>query len=119
MLLAAKIIVGVVMVLHIYFLLLETVLFKTRGYKVFAVPKNMVEPMAVLFSNQGCYNGFLAAALALGLFLPDPSLARAFMLYGLGCVVVAGIWGAATVSKKIFFVQALPAIIGLVVLLLV
>ena len=64
-------------------------------------------------SNQGCYSGFLVAAIALGLFWPDAAIARAIMVYGLVCVIVAGIWGGVTVSKKIFFIQALPAALAL------
>ena len=118
MLLAAQILAGIVMLLHVYFVLLETVLFRTRGAKVFAVPKDQIESRASAMSNQGCYNGFLVAAIALGLFWPEAAIARAFMVYGLVCVVIAGVWGAATVSKKIFFVQALPAALALVALFL-
>ena len=70
-------------------------------------------------SNQGCYNGFLVAAIALGLLYPDPTIARAFMIYGLVCVVVAGIWGAVTVSKRILFIQTLPAALALIAFYLV
>ena len=102
------------LLLHVYFVLLETVLFGTRGAKVFGVPKDQIEMRAAAMSNQGCYNGFLVAAIALGLLSPDAVIARAFMVYGLVCVVIAGVWGAATVSKKIFFIQALPAVLVLV-----
>ena len=118
MLLAAQILAAIVLLLHVYFVLLETILFRTRGAKVFGVPKNEIEMRAAAMSNQGCYNGFLVAAIALGLLYPDPAIARAFMVYGLVCVVVAGIWGAVTVSKRILFIQALPAALALAVLLL-
>jgi len=117
MLLLSKIVAGIVMLLHVYIFLLETVMFKTRGVKAFAVPPEMVDKMAVLFSNQGCYNGFLAAALLIGLLLPSP-VGTAFVVYGLGCVAVAGIWGAATVGRKILFIQTVPATIGLITLAL-
>lgn len=113
MLLAAQVLAVIVMVLHVYFVLLETVLYRSRGAKVFGVPKHQIESRASAMSNQGCYNGFLIAAIALGLFWPEPAIARAFMVYGLACVVVAGIWGGVTVSKKIFFIQALPAALAL------
>ena len=113
MLLAAQILAGIVMLLHVYFVLLETVLFRTRGAKVFGVPKDQIESRASAMGNQGCYNGFLVAAIALGLFWSDAAIAHAFMVYGLVCVVVAGIWGGTTVSKKIFFIQALPAALAL------
>jgi putative membrane protein len=83
---------------------------------VFAIAKDDVEKLAPLMSNQGCYNGFLVAALALGFFWREPAIARAFMDYGLVCVVIAGVWGAATVSKRILFIQALPAALALVAL---
>ena len=114
MLLAAQILAAIVLLLHVYFVLLETVLYRTRGYKVFGIPKDQMESRASAMSNQGCYNGFLVAAIALGLFYPDAAIARAFMVYGLVCVVIAGIWGAVTVSKRILFVQALPAVLALV-----
>ena len=114
MLLAAQILAAVVLLLHVYFVLLETVLFRTRGAKVFGVPKDEIESRVAAMSNQGCYNGFLVAAIALGLFYPDAAIAGAFMIYGLVCVVVAGIWGAVTVSKRILYIQALPAVLALV-----
>ena len=119
MLLAAQGLAAVVLLLHVYFVLLETVLFRTRGAKVFNVPKNEIEMRAAAMSNQGCYNGFLVAAIALGLFYPEPAIARAFMVYGLLCVVVAGVWGAVTVSKRILFIQALPAALALIAFYLV
>ena len=118
MLLAAQILAVIVLLLHVYFVLLETVLFRTRGAKVFGVPKDQIESRASAMSNQGCYNGFLVAAIALGLFWPEAAVARAFMVYGLVCVVVAGVWGGVTVSKKILFIQALPAALALIFLYL-
>ncbi len=114
MLLAAQILAAIVLLLHVYFVLLETVLFRTRGARVFGVPKDEIEGRVAAMSNQGCYNGFLVAAIALGLLYPDPAIARAFMVYGLVCVVVAGVWGAVTVSKRIVLVQALPAALALI-----
>ncbi len=99
-------------------MLLETVLFRTRGRKVFGIPRDRVDELAPLLSNQGCYNLFLVAALALGLFYPDPAIAEAFTIFGLGCVIVAGLWGAVTVMWRIFFVQALPAGLALAAFLL-
>jgi putative membrane protein len=116
MVVAAQVLTGLIALLHLYFLLLETVLFKTRGRRVFGLSAEKAEIMAPAMSNQGCYNGFLAAALALGLCYPEPAVARAFMLYGLACVAVAGAWGALTVKPAIFFIQALPALIALALL---
>jgi putative membrane protein len=70
--------------------------------------------MRTAMSNQGCYNAFLVAALALGFALPSPAVAQALTYYGLGCVMVAGLWGAATVGIRILFVQTVPATIALV-----
>jgi putative membrane protein len=114
----ARLLIALVMLIHIYIFLLETVLFRTRGMKVFGITPERVELMAPAMSNQGCYNGFLAAALALGLFYPDPAIARAFAIFGLVCVLVAGIWGAVTVMRRILYVQAAPAAVALIALLL-
>ncbi len=113
MLLAAKIVTVVILMLHVYFVILETVLFKTRGRRVFGLTAEKAEIMAPAMSNQGCYNGFLVAALALGLLHPNPVVAAAFTFYGLGCVAVAGVWGAATVKRVILFFQTVPALLAL------
>lgn len=105
----SQVLVGLVLLLHIYVVILEMVLWRQRGPKVFGITREFAEQTAALASNQGLYNGFLVAALALGLCLPDPALAQAFTLYGLGCVAVAGIWGALTANPRIFFVQTVPA----------
>lgn len=118
MLIAAKILAGLVLFIHVYIFLLETVLFQTRGRKVFGLSQEQAATMAAAMSNQGCYNGFLAVALACGFLLPDPAMAKAFTIYGLGCVAVAGIWGAVTVSRRILFVQTVPAVLGLAALVL-
>jgi putative membrane protein len=116
MLIAAKILAGVVLLIHVYIFLLETVMFRTRGRKVFGMNDAQVEMMAPAMSNQGCYNGFLAAALAVGFLHPDPATAWAFTVFGLACVAVAGIWGAATVQKRILYVQTVPAVLALAAL---
>jgi putative membrane protein len=74
--------------------------------------------MAPVMSNQGCYNFFLVAALALGLSYPDPAVAGAFTIFGLTCVIFTGIWGAITVMGRILLVQALPARLALAAFLL-
>lgn len=112
----AQILIALVCVIHVHIFLLETVLFKTRGAKVFGIPKAEVESRAVAMSNQGVYNGFLAAALLLGLVYPDPAIAKAFATFGLSCVAVAGIWGAVTVMVRILYIQTVPAVLGLVAL---
>jgi putative membrane protein len=118
MLLVAKILIAVVMLIHVYVFLLETVLFRSRGRKVFGLTDDQVEVLAPAMSNQGCYNGFLAAALAVALLHANPAVGNAFAVYGLACVAVAGVWGAVTVQKRILYVQTVPALIALLALYL-
>ena len=113
MLLIAQILAGLVCLIHIYIFLLETVLFRSRGVRVFAVKPENVELLATPMSNQGCYNGFLALALLLGFVLPNPAAAMALTVYGLVCVAIAGIWGAATVKISILYIQTVPAVLAL------
>ena len=114
MAIAVQILIGLILLLHVYFMLLETVLFKTRGRRVFGLTAEKAEILAPAMSNQGCYNGFLAVALAIGLFHQDPDVARNFLLYGLSCVAVAGVWGAVTVKRVILFFQTVPALLALI-----
>lgn len=116
MLLVGKILTALVLLLHVYIVLLETVLFRSRGAKVFQIPRDRVDVMAPALSNQGCYNGFLVAALALGFLHPQPDIAQAFTVYGLICVAVAGIWGGLTVMRRILLIQTIPACLALLAL---
>jgi putative membrane protein len=118
MLLASKILTAVTLLIHVYIVLLETVMFRSRGVRTFSLMPERADIMAPAMSNQGCYNGFLVAALALGLFYPDPTVATAFTVYGLGCVAVAGLWGAATVMLRILYIQTVPAAAALITLAL-
>ena len=111
--LLAQIVTGFVALIHIYIVLLETVLFDTRGRKVFGLSTDKAEIVRPAMSNQGCYNGFLVAALAVGLLHPDPAVRTAFVCYGLLCVAVAGVWGGLTVSRRIIAVQTVPALAAL------
>jgi putative membrane protein len=113
MLLMAQIVTGLVLLVHVYIVLLETVLFNTRGRRVFGLNAEKAEIVRPAMSNQGCYNGFLVAALALGFLHPDPAIAGAFTVFGLVCVAIAGLWGAATVKKSILFIQTVPAVLAL------
>ena len=113
MAIAAQVLIGLISLLHVYFVLLETVLFKTRGRRVFGLTAEKAEIMGPAMSNQGCYNGFLVAALVIGLLHPNAEVARAFVNFGLICIMVAGIWGALTVKKVILFFQTVPAAIAL------
>jgi putative membrane protein len=116
-LIAANLVVALVALLHVYFLVLEMFLWtKPIGLRIFGQTREAAEATQVLAANQGLYNGFLAAGLVWGLALGRDGLA--IKVFFLGCVVVAGLYGAATASRRILFVQALPAAIGLGLLLL-
>jgi putative membrane protein len=113
----ANILVALVAVLHVYFLSLEMFFWtKPLGLKVFRNSPEKAADSAVLAANQGLYNGFLAAGLVWGLLQPNASFAFQIKVFFLLCVVVAGLYGAATVSRKILFVQAAPAALALVIL---
>jgi putative membrane protein len=119
MLLLSKIIIGIVALLHIYFLWLEMFAWTTKAKKVFrSLPEHLFEPTKTLAANQGLYNGFLAAGLIWSLIIENSTWQIYVGLFFLSCVAVAGIYGAATASKKIFTVQALPALIGILLLLI-
>ena len=109
----AYILTALVAVLHAYFLVLEMFLWtKPAGRRVFRTTPEFAEASKVLAANQGLYNGFLAAGLVWGMSLGAAGLnVRIFFL---SCVVVAGVYGAATVGKKVLFVQALPAALAIV-----
>lgn len=112
MTLLANLIIGLVAALHVYFLVLEMFLWdKPAGRKAFGLKLEFAQATKVLAANQGLYNGFLAAGLVWGLWLGDAGLH--IKVFFLGCVVVAGVFGAAKASKKILFIQALPAALGL------
>jgi len=117
MALIANIVVGVVALLHVYFLVLEMFLWdRPAGLRAFGQTLETAKASKVLAANQGLYNGFLAAGLVWGLIL-GPS-GTSIKLFFLGCVLLAGLYGAATASRKILFVQALPAAVGIALLLL-
>ncbi len=104
---------------HLGFLVLEMFLWNGPiGQKVFRTTPQVAADSRVLAANQGLYNGFLAAGLVYGLLAKDPAVSTALVVFALVCVVVAGLFGAATVSKRIFFVQALPAALALLALFL-
>lgn len=118
--LLAKILVSVVAIEHLYILWLEMFAWETRGKQVFkgTLKAELFKPTKTLAANQGLYNGFLAAGLVWSLLIGDAIWAKNVGLFFLGCVIVAGVYGALTASRKIFFVQALPAILAALVLLL-
>jgi putative membrane protein len=119
MALAATILTALVALLHVYFLVLEMFLWtKPQGRRAFGMKQEQAEATKVLAANQGLYNGFLAAGLFYGLWLGATPVGFQFKVFFLICVIVAGVYGAATASKKILFVQAVPAAIALALVLL-
>ena len=108
------IVMALVAILHIYFLILEMFLWtKPIGLKTFGNSQERANAMAVLAANQGLYNGFLAAGLLWGLLQAVPAFALQIKVFFLICVIVAGVYGAYSVSRRIFFVQAAPAALAL------
>ena len=117
MIFIANLLVALVAVLHVYFLILEMFLWqKPLGLKTFRNSPERAADSAVLAANQGLYNGFLAAGLAWGLIHGALAFAFQIKVFFLLCVIVAGAYGAATVSRRILYVQAAPAAIALILL---
>ena len=115
--LTSKIIIGFIAALHLYFLYFEMFAWDTIGRKTFrSIPDEVFPKTKVLAANQGLYNGFLVAGLLWSLFITDPRWADYVAIFFLACVLVAGIFGAVTASKKIFWVQGLPALIALILI---
>lgn len=115
--LAADIVVALVALLHVYILVLEMFLWdKPVGRKAFALTPEFAQATKTLAANQGLYNGFLAAGLFWGLSLGAAGMG--VKVFFLACVLVAGLYGAATASRKILFIQGLPAALGLLLLAL-
>lgn len=113
----ACVLVALVALLHVYIMVLEMVFWeRPLGRRAFGLTEEFARASKTLAANQGLYNGFLAAGLAWGLILGLPA-GRAVMLFFLGCVIVAGLFGAATASRKILFVQAVPGAVALAAVL--
>jgi putative membrane protein len=113
----ANLLVALVAALHVYFLILEMFLWtKPLGLKTFRNSPEKAQESAVLAANQGLYNGFLAAGLIWGLVQAVPGFAVQIKVFFLLCVIVAGVYGAATVSQRILLVQAAPAALALILL---
>lgn len=114
----AKIIIGLVTFIHIYIVWLEMFAWTTKAPKIFkTIPKDLFVPTKVLAANQGLYNGFLAAGLIWSLFICEVDWSKNVALFFLGCVAVAGIYGAITASKRILYVQTIPAVLGILAVL--
>jgi putative membrane protein len=115
----SQVLIGIVALEHLYILYMEMFAWETLGRKTFkaSLPAEMFKPTKKLAANQGLYNGFLSAGLLWSLLICDAVWAKNIAVFFLCCVIVAGIYGALSASKKIFFVQAMPAIIALVFVL--
>ncbi len=117
MVIIANVLIGLVAVLHGYFLVLEMFLWgKPRGLKTFRLTPEFAAASKALAANQGLYNGFLAAGLLWGLWLGASGFA--VKVFFLSCVIVAGIYGSITVGRRVLYIQAVPAILALALLLL-
>jgi putative membrane protein len=113
----AAVLVAIVAAIHVYIVVLEMLLWRTpRGLRSFGTTQAFADESATLAANQGLYNGFLVAGLVWGLLAGDP-IGYQVKLFFLGCVIVAGLFGAATVNRRILFVQAAPAALAFVVVL--
>jgi putative membrane protein len=107
----ANVFVALIALLHVYILVLEMFLWTTpRGRRAFGTTPEFAEQSKVLAANQGLYNGFLAAGLVWGLALGPAG--DGVKLFFLGCVFVAGLYGGFTATRKILFIQAIPAAIA-------
>jgi len=114
----AAVLIALVAAIHGYFLVLEMFLWRTPfGRRIFGTDEAFAERSAALAANQGLYNGFLAAGLVWSLVAPDPVDFQAAVFF-LVCVIVAGLYGAATVSRRILLIQAVPAALALAAVLL-
>ena len=119
MLLLSHILTGLVIIIHLYIVWLEMFAWTTRGRKVFKTfPKDLFEPTKALAANQGLYNGFLAAGLIWSFLIADADWQMNVRLFFLGCVAVAGIYGAMTADKKILMVQTFPAVVAILAIVL-
>ncbi|WP_442581083.1 DUF1304 domain-containing protein [Mesorhizobium sp. ASY16-5R] len=111
----AGILIAVVALLHLYFMYLEMIAWdRPLGRRVFGTSPEFAAASKALAANQGLYNGFLVAGLVWGLVLGEGGFA--IKVFFLACVIVAGVFGAATVSRRILYVQALPAVLALICL---
>ncbi len=118
MTIAINVFIGLVALIHIYILWFEMFAWTTKGPKVFkAFPKELFPQTVSMAANQGLYNGFLAGGLIWTFFIENVAWKQNVSLFFLACVAIAGIYGTLTAARKIFFVQALPALIPLLLTL--
>lgn len=116
--LLGKLLILVVALEHLYILYMEMFAWETLGKKTFkgALPDELFQPTKTLAANQGLYNGFLAAGLIWSLFIQDPLWSFYVAVFFLTCVLIAAVFGAITASKKILYVQGVPALLALIVI---
>lgn len=118
MALVATILIALIAVLHLYILWLEMFAWESRGPKVFrGIAPDLFPKTKVLAANQGLYNGFLAAGLLWSLVIRDAAWSQNVAVFFLLCVAVAGVYGGMTASKRIIYVQTVPAVLALLALL--
>ncbi len=117
--LIANIFTAFVAIEHLYILYMEMFAWESLGKKTFkgALPDHLFAPTKKMAANQGLYNGFLSAGLIWSFFIDDTKWSSNIAIFFLSCVIVAGVYGAVSAHKKIFFTQALPAIIALILVL--
>jgi len=116
--LLSNVLVVIVALLHVYIMVFEMFLWTKRGPKIFrSFPTDLFEPTKTMAANQGLYNGFLAAGLLWSVVISDPVWQKNVALCFLVFVLVAGIYGALTVEKRILFVQSVPALLGILSIL--
>jgi len=117
--LVINILIGLVAFIHCYILWFEMFAWETKGPKIFrGFPKDLFPKTKALAANQGLYNGFLAAGLIWTFFIENAEWNQNIAIFFLSCVAIAGIYGTATADRKIFFVQTLPALIAIALILL-
>lgn len=116
----AVILTALVTIEHIYIIWMEMFAWETAGKKTFAnaLPAELFKSTKGLAANQGLYNGFLVAGLLWSFLIENPEWSFNIRIFFLGCVAIAGIFGGLTASKKIFFVQALPAVLAILFVIL-
>jgi putative membrane protein len=116
----ASILIAIVAIEHLYILWLEMFAWETAGKKAFkgALAPELFKPTKTLAANQGLYNGFLAAGLIWTFFISNEEWKNHIAVFFLSCVLIAGIYGGATASKRIYVIQALPALLALIAVLL-
>ncbi len=116
----ANVLTALVLLEHVYIVWMEMFAWETAGKRSFgkALPAELFKPTKGLAANQGLYNGFLVAGLTWSFFITDSVWSENVRLFFLGCVLVAGILGAITSSKKIFIVQGLPALLAILAVIL-